>query len=84
MAVTRSVSKDEYGGEGRGSRNQGVVTSWSVMMLLGNSQEKMWVVSCWRNRVQQTRTSWCCITYVIIYRVLMLGKCGRGGIRHTI
>ena len=26
MAVTRrSVSKDEYGGEGRGSRNQGVV-----------------------------------------------------------
>ena len=26
MAVTRSVSKDEYGGEGRGSRNQGVVS----------------------------------------------------------
>ena len=26
MAVTRrSVSKDDYGGEGRGSRNQGVV-----------------------------------------------------------
>ena len=27
---------------------------WSVMMLLGNSQEKRWAVLCWRNCIRQT------------------------------
>ena len=27
----------------------------SVIMLLGNSQAKIWVVLCWRNRVRQTK-----------------------------
>ena len=47
MAVIRSVSKDEYaGGEGGEGLAIKALLYWSVMMLLGNSQEKRRVVSC--------------------------------------
>ena len=82
MAVTRSVSKDQYGGEGRGFRNQGVVTGlrcccW-VTLKKRDGPSRVGEI------VYGRRTSWCCITGVIIYRILMLGKCGGGGIRHMI
>ena len=63
MAVIRSVSKDEYaGGEGSEGLAIKALLYWSVMVLLGNSQEKRRVVSCSEKWYTVDKTSWCCIT----------------------
>ena len=57
---------------------------WSVMMLLGNSQEKRWAVLCWRIRIRQTKQL---VLHYITRNDLgfwCLANVAGGGIRHMI